>query len=197
MLFVTRHLLNHHLLELPELIDRYARREPTFLDESLSWLASVEQTLLQLRNPLASQVATARSHILATRDGYRDPELLTGTSNLRQVQRATAAIVLGRVDTALRRVIDNIDTQLDQFREKTAQLLAVASRDTPIAIRPGQPREEWLRSIWSNMVTTNETWGMYQYLNAAVPRGDLLTLLGEVLDNLLASTEQEVAAAPG
>jgi hypothetical protein len=195
VLFVTRHKLNHHLLQLPELIDRYAQHDAAFLDDSLAWLTAVEQTLLQLRNPLASQVATARSQVLATKDGYRDQELLAGTTNLRHAQRATAAIVLGRVEAAIRRVVDDLDTQLDGFREKMAQLLAVASRNTPIAIRQGQPREEWLRQIWSNIATTNETWGMYQYLNAAVPRSDLLALLGEVLDNLLASSEMEVTAA--
>lgn len=195
MLLVTRHKLNHHLLQLPELIDRYEQHEAVFLDDSLSWLTAVEQTLLQLRNPLASQVATARSQVLATKDGYRDQEFLAATINLRHAQRATAAIVLGRVEAALRRVVDDIDTQLGGFREKMAQLLAVASQYTPIAIRQAQPREEWLRHIWSNIATTNETWGMYQYLNAAVPRSDLLALVGEVLDNLLESTAKEPAAA--
>ena len=84
MLLLTRHMLNEHLLALPGLTDRYAAHDARFVPESLSWLAEVEQTLLRLRLPLAGMVASARSQVLATKDGYRERELLADSANPRQ-----------------------------------------------------------------------------------------------------------------
>lgn len=195
MLVVTRHMLNRHLLDLSDLVSRYARNDTAFVEETLSWLATVEQTLLQLRHPLVGLVATTRSQVLATRDGYRDRELSAAQTNHRQARRATAAIAVGRVEVELRRIVDDTDKQLDTFREKIAQLLAVASQQTPIPVQSGLPREEWLRRVWSDTAITSEASGMHAYLNAAVPHSDLLALLGDVLDNLLAPSEPETPVA--
>ncbi|MFD8461928.1 hypothetical protein ACFV27_34240 [Streptomyces antimycoticus] len=195
MLFLTRHMLNQHLMELPELVDRYAAHDAEFVDHSLSWLTAVEQTLLRLRHPLAGLVAGSRSEVLAVRDGYRERDASSRTAGVRHAQRATAALVLGRVEKTLRGVVDDIDTQLDGHREKMAQLLAVASNVKPIPACKSGPDGEWLRSLWGNMAQTKETAGMYAYLNAAISRSDVLTLLGEVLENLLATADQQADRA--
>lgn len=187
MLLLTRHMLNEHLLKLPELTDRYAAHDAGFVPGSLSWLAEVEQTLLRLRLPLAGMVASARSQVLATKDGFRERELLADSANPRQAQRATTTIVLNRVEAALRQVIDDRDGQIKALKEKMAQLLAVASAVRPIPTPDGQPRQEWLRTLWSSIPVTSETVGMYTYLNATTPHDDLYPLLEELLDDLLAT----------
>lgn len=188
MLLLTRHMLNEHLQALPRLTDRYAANDSRFVPESLSWLAEVEQSLLRLRLPLAGMVASARSQVLATKDGYRERELVSDSANSRQAQRATTTVALDRVGTALRQVIDERDSQINALKEKMAQLLAVASAVRPIPTPDGQAREQWLRTLWSSIPLTGETAGMYTYLNATTPRDDLVPLLDELLDELLAST---------
>ena len=188
MLLLTRHMLNEHLQTLPVLTDLYAAHDSRFVAESLSWLAEVEQSLLRLRLPLAGMVASARGQVLATKDGYRERELVADSANSRQAQRAVTTVVLNRVEAALRRVIDERDAQISGLKEKMAQLLAVASAVRPIPAPDGQPHEAWLRDLWSSIPVTNETAGMYTYLNASTPHEDLLPLLDELLKNLLAST---------
>jgi hypothetical protein len=191
MLMLTRHMLNEHLLSLPVLTDRYAAHDAGFVPESLSWLAEVEQSLLRLRLPLAGMVASARGQILATKDGYRERELLGDCASPRQAERATTTIALNRVEAALRQIIDDRDGQIRALKEKMAQLLAVASAVRPIPSPDGRPREEWLRVLWSSMPVTGETVGMYTYLNASTPHDDLYPLLGELLNDLLASASGE------
>jgi hypothetical protein len=188
MLLLTRHMLNEHLLALPEITDRYAQHDARFVPESLSWLSEVEQSLLRLRLPLAGMVASGRSQVLATKDGYREREFVADSANSRQAQRAITTVVLNRVEAALRQVIDERDAQISGLKEKMAQLLAVASAVRPIAAPDGQPREEWLHQLWSSIPVTSETVGMYTYINASTPHEDLFPLLDELLNDLLAST---------
>ncbi|KNE82461.1 MULTISPECIES: hypothetical protein [Streptomyces] len=193
MLFLNRQMLNQHVSELPAIIDRYAARDAGFVDDSLSWLTALEQTLLRLRLPLAGLVAASRGEILAVRDGHREPEAAAPPTSARQAQRATAAVVLSRVEKTLRGAVDDIDAQLDGHREKMAQLLAVASNVKPIPARGDRTRDDWLRSLWSDMAGIKETAGMYAYINAAISPGDVLALLGEVLEKLLATAEEHIA----
>ncbi|NJQ01726.1 hypothetical protein [Streptomyces zingiberis] len=188
MLFMNRHLLHQHLMELPGIVDAYAAREAGFVDGSLNWLAAVEKTLLRLRHPLTGLIATTRGEVLAARDGHhRRGGELSPPASTRRVQQAATAVALRQVETSLRDVVESIDRQLDGYREKMAQLLAVASNAEPIPAGEGRSRDAWLRSVWDSMAGTKETAGMHAYLNAAMARGDVLALLGEVLENLLAA----------
>lgn len=192
MLFLKRQMLNQHMMELPAIVDRYAARDAGFVDDSLSWLTALEQTMLRLRLPLAGLVAASRGEILAVRDGHRDPASSPPTS-ARQAQRATAAVVLSRVEKTLRGAVDDIDAQLDNHREKMAQLLAVASSVKPIPARGERTRDDWLRFLWSDMAGIKETASMYAYINAAIPPADVLALLGEVMEKLLTTAEDHIA----
>ncbi|MDT0305794.1 hypothetical protein RM780_02295 [Streptomyces sp. DSM 44917] len=189
MLSATRHMLTAHLLDLPRVLDRYAAADPAFVGEALAWLSSVEQTLLKLRRPLAGQVASARGRILGAKDGYRPNGAVSSGTTPRQAQRAVTAAALTETDNALRDIITGIDTRLDGYREKIAQLLAVASHARPLPTPGDQPRDPWLRSLWSDLATTPDTAGMHAYLKAALAPGDALDLLGELVDNLLGQTD--------
>ena len=67
MLAYTRERVIVHLHEIPPLIDLYQMHNPLFIEKTIVWLDSVENSLMQLRNPLASFVATERGKIIPRR----------------------------------------------------------------------------------------------------------------------------------
>jgi hypothetical protein len=187
MLVYTREKILGHLQETPALIDRYQRRDPAFPAAVLAWLAAIEETLGQLRLPLASLVAAERGRILAVGDGYRDPALLDERLTPRMATRAVASLALSRVQQALSARLAEIDAQFAAWREKMSQFLAIATTKVPIPLPPTEPRDAWLASVWKGLNVNGEVQGMYRYLGAAMQPADRLFLLDEVLGNLLAA----------
>lgn len=182
---MIREQLVSALLQCPSLIDLYQKREPLFASRVIAWLSEVEKVLQQFRLPLAALVASERGRILAAGDGYRDLQVQGERLSPRKAGLATAFLALSRVQEELRRVIGEIDGKFELWREKIAQFLAVVTQKIPIPLPPGEPRPAWLGQVWTEMGASEETQGMYRYLNAAMPASDRLYLLEEVVGNLL------------
>ena len=185
MLALTREKLVTHLQKTPSLVDMYQQRNPAFVEKTVTWLAELEQILLQVRSPLASHVAAERGRILAVFDGYRDGQISTKRVTRRKASLATTMLVLGQVDTSIQKVLDDIDGKFAIWREKMAQFIAVATNSHPIPLPPTEPRQAWLREVWRQFAVTNETQGMYNYLNTVMSRSDRLYILDELVGNLL------------
>lgn len=185
MLIVTRERIAQKLEGIPALVDEYQQRDPLFVERTTKWLSDLEQSLLQIRHPLASQAATERATILSTHDGYHPPQFDAGRATRRKLSQGAAVLALQSMDEGLRAAIADIDSKLDAWREKLAQLLAIASRSAPILMPPGGGRQNWLKEVWSGLGAADEAKAMHAYLNAAMAPGDRLQLLGELLDNML------------
>lgn len=185
MLFATREILLEKLLKLPTLIDAYQRNDVDFVGQANSWLLELERSLSQLRNPLTSLVASQRSRIISVQDGYRESSLSGGKISRRRVVNITTSLALGDVETALVRLIKEIDDKFDLWREKLAQFISVASTSVPIPLPPTDPRQDWLKQIWSSWRAIDETRAMYNYLNTVMAPSDRFQLLSELLDNHL------------
>lgn len=185
MLFATREILLEKLLKLPELIDAYQRNDSDFVAHANSWLLELERSLGQLRNPLTSMVANQRSRLLSVQDGYRDPSFIDKKISRRRAVNIAASLVLGEVESALSKLIKEIDDKFDLWREKLAQFISVASTSVPIPLPPTEPRQEWLKLVWNSWQVIEETRAMYNYLNTSMAPNDRIQLLGELLDNHL------------
>lgn len=184
MLIVTREMLTAHLLALPSVMDLYADRSPDFVGAATAWLATGEELLARLRNPLVSLLAAERAKITASQDGYRDPNARAQTPP-RKMARVVAAQSLAHVEMELRAVVTGIDARLAPLRDKTAQLIAVASSSQPIPLQGDTPRDAWLLDIWAILKQSNEGRSMAAYLAGSLAPGDRQVVLGETLDNLL------------
>lgn len=184
MLGLTRELLTEHLLELPSLTDQYATRDPEFIAGALAWLARCESTLQRLRNPLAGMIAAERAKVIATSDGYREAGL-ADKGSARKALRVSASRALAAVEAELRAVVASIDGRLLAFREKMAQLLAVASAMQSLPLPNGETRDQWLSDVWETLRESKEGRSMALYLSGALHPSDRWLVLGETLENLL------------
>ncbi len=195
MLALTRETLVSHLHDVPGIVDLHSQHNPEFVARVVRWLEGVERSLLQLRNPLASLAAVQRTSVLAVSDGSRDPQI-SARVTARKATRAMASLAIGRMDTALRQTVQEIDRKLDKAREELGQLLAVATAEKPIPLPPTEPRSLWLEQVWRQMNVSGSTHGMHTYLSASLALSDRLFVLDEILSNLLATMlDQQLAAA--
>ena len=194
MLFVTREKITIHLMEVGALVDLYQQKDPVFVERVISWLNRVEQSLQQFRNPLASFVAGERGKIIACKDGLREDKVEGAKLSTRKHMSATASLALSRCEEMLRAQVVDIDTKFDACREKMSQLLAVSSMQNPIPLPPTEPRQHWLRTVWSGLGRAEEAKGMFGYLNAMMSPSDRLHLLDELLRNMLSDVQYQVQA---
>lgn len=185
MLALTREKLLTHIQEIPHLIDMYQKRDVFFIEKTIEWLHDTENSLLQLRNPLVSFVASERGKIVAIHDGYIDPDVIKNYSSKRKARSATVVLTISHVENVLQNLISEIDKQFDIWREKLVQFIAVATTNGSIPLPPTEPREAWLKKVWGNFSITPETQGMYNYLNTAMSQPDRIYLLNELIENLL------------
>lgn len=185
MLAVTREMLLEHLLEISALTDKYASREPDFIESTMAWLAACEATLQRIRSPLAGMIASERAKILASHDGYREPGATREQGKPRKAVRATAYLAIARAEAELRAAVVAIDERLLPLREKMAQLIAVSSAAQPLPMPEGAERDQWLSAVWQILKQSKEGRSMAVYLSTTMQTDDLWLILGEMLDNLL------------
>ena len=185
MLALTREKFLGHLQEIPHLIFLYQKGADNFVKETIVWLEQTEESLLQLRNPLASFVASERGKIAAVHDGYIAPDVEITSRTKRKAQSVSALLAICRVEAAMQKTINQIDTQFNVWREKMAQFIAVATTYESIPFPPEEPRNAWIISVWKNFTITDETRGMYNYLNTAMCQSDRVYLLNDLLENLI------------
>ncbi len=188
MLALTREKLLEHLQEVNALVNRYQSRDSVFVAKSLNWLQEVEKSLLQIRSPAASLVAGERARLLAAGDGYRDPSLSDRTTSRRKAILAMTALVVSRVSDNLRGIIADIDAKFDPWRDKMAQLLALATESRPIPLPPTEPRHLWLQNVWRQLGRNGDTHRLFDYLNASMTMSDRLFLLDEMIERLLSES---------
>jgi hypothetical protein len=187
MLAFTRERMMDSLSQVSKLIDMYQRRESQFIEKTVAWLTAAEESLLQIKSPLASFVAAERGKLLAASDGYINHEINPGRHSNRKTQAAMAALVLSRVELAVRNQIVHIDEKFDALREKMIQFVAVSTANgSPSYTLPApfEPREAWLKTVWESLKVSAETANMRNYLNTALTPSDRLYLLDSFIDNL-------------
>jgi len=192
MLALTRERIVAHLQQVAQLIDVYQRRDPTFVDKTVTWLSELEEMLLQLKNPLASFVAVERGKVLALSDGYRNGDSIASGTSKRRAGYATTVVVLGEVESALLDMLKDIDIKFGSWREKMAQFLAVATAGAPISLPDSGPTQSWLQSVWEELPVSAETGNMYNYLNTVMTLTDRLYILEELISNLLNALPDEI-----
>lgn len=187
---VQREQLLEHLERVSELANLYATSDARFVDRTVEWLKEAEETFQRFRIPSASMAASERGKILSVRDGNIDAAVVDPKTPRRKALRVVACAALVRVEQEARNHVEKIDRDLDVFRDKIAQLLALASQRSPIPMPGAERREAWLARIWKSL-EGGETGGMYNFVNASLPLVDRLYLLDEIVGNLLAAVDPD------
>ncbi len=175
-----RERLIEELMRLHNLANRFPDHSPAFLQDSLDWMKDLEQLLTRLRHPLGGLIASHRMQMEAAIEGHVEET----RHSRRKAARFRIIDILAQVDEQLRGEVARIDARFDEWRDKIAQLAALASARSPIDLT--QPLDNArLKAIWQQFGEQQEGANMHRYLSAVLNDNDLLYLLKDIIDNLL------------
>ncbi len=125
-------------------------------------------------------IASQRMKLEAAMEGHIE----SAHHSKRKAARFRAVDLLAEVDRQVREAVERIDLRFDEWRDKIAQLAALAAA-TNGGIDLSQPLDRaHLKSIWSSFGERGEGANMYRYLSAVMPEADLLYLLEDILNNM-------------
>ncbi len=175
--------LRQQLSLLPALTGLSAQGDARYPDQAAEWLLATEQELSRLRRHEAGLFATLRGRLVATREGFRDPQVPGELTN-RKALKAAAAVYLSQGEALLRDTLSALDAQLQPLRGQLAQLISAGYLLGLLSPPDGVVHESWLRLCWSRLAEHEQTRGMAVYLTTALSPVDRLYLFDELLGNL-------------
>lgn len=115
------------LLQLPQLVDLYKRKETGFVEAVTGWLTTAEEILSQGRIPEVSRVASLRSTMVSAEQRVVPPSVtFRDRPSLRRLKQATAAHALRQAESILSGVISPERSRIDEALRLAKQILEVA-----------------------------------------------------------------------
>lgn len=186
--------LSRHLGGLQQLVNRYQSGEPTFPDDAIAWLLSLEQLMARLRLPDGSEMSALRGRILKAADQQAgDPP--RPRSVVRQARMVAAAEALERAEAVARQRRLEAEERLFRFEDKLCEAVTAAALAKHVP--PQHPSwMDWLRDVWRGLVQCETTRPFAVYLSASLLASDRLYLLDRVMSRL-ADKSVGFAADPG
>lgn len=175
--------IHRKLMQIPQLIDRYAAGDESFIQNTLSWFCEVEKILLANRLTIAAELATMRASIISA---HRAPAS-SSTLHLRRREKrrgadATAATTLRSAVELITRRIDQ-DLALIGNAEKATYELVILARQLKLIPDDFEPKQAYshLRPLWDQLAANEQTAKHTTYIRSVVGPGDALILLDRVL----------------
>lgn len=181
---VIRERIVEQLLKIPALVDHYRNQNNAFPDLAVQWLQDSERSLESFRLPLVSRLAGLRGMMLAAGDGLSDAA--SQARNQRKARRSATMQLLQQAEEALRSHCQKIDDQLDDYRDKLAQILAVASSRSAL---PGGNAGSisYIDSLWKTATAAQENTTMAQYIAARLSDTDRRYLLMDIVGQMMSA----------
>jgi len=175
--------IHRKLLEVPSLIDGYARRDAAFLDDTLAWFSSVERILINNQSWVAAELSSMRGTIISARRGHHDeaPEALRRTSR-RRVMEATAERMLRKALETVPKRFERDVAMIGRAEDSARELVIVARQLGLIAHEQGTTGGMAAdRSLWRVLAEHEHTAKYTVYMRSVVGLSDSILLLDRVI----------------
>lgn len=180
MKIYTRELVMSRMLDLATEIQQYSDGAP--IDSVLQRMKSTQDEFGRLRHAVHGLLTSTITQIEAIHAQARD-EQRQKISVMRKQQRQASLEALLEMNEGLRQHLEQMDGEMEVYREKLAQALAALSAVGSMPIRESVHRE-WTNQIWEALITHQTTKGMGVYLKAKLARPDRDSLMDELLGHL-------------
>lgn len=178
--------IHNLLLQVPELINSFERRDSNFFDSVKNWLIQLEKVLVNNRMAVASEIAVLRGVLISAERGVQ-PEgiVFTGKRTPRKVKDASAADVLRKANALISDVIKVPAAQIAEGERITRQLVAIAQQKGLIRTNQDTGKHaDNLNAIWKTIVNDPELRPVSTHLIGLVGTTDALILLDRMLPSL-------------
>lgn len=174
---------DEQLLGVPDLIDAIAEKSHDAVEQVLSWLARIEETLQRNRLPQAGLVAGLRAELLATLEGLRPQWLeMRGHPSSSRVRRVVAGSVLRRAAELVQASLERDRARFAEAEEVCRRLVAFGRHQGRIPDTPeGAAREAYVRRVWASLSAEGELGALSAHLVGLLGAQDALIQLDRTL----------------
>ncbi|EAR10070.1 hypothetical protein [Reinekea blandensis] len=182
---IIREKILSQLAIVGRLVDLYQQKDARFAVSVIDWVEQTETELAPFRLPLVSELSGLRGMMAATADGYVEPSVAqTNSRSTRKQISATYMVLLQQAEQRLREKVLTIDAELDEYRDKLSQVLAVASEQQPLPA-PDVMSTQYLDQLWHQVSASQSNKTLVLYLQARMSETDRRYLLQDLVGHLL------------
>jgi hypothetical protein len=137
-------------MEVPSLVDAFARSDSDFSSHVLAWLQRTQIVLSANQMAIASEIALLRGSVIAVSRGVVPSDLsMTGRPTVRKIRSAAAFNVLRKAEEIVRNTVKPVAMQLAEAEALIRQMIE-AARDQEILPESGSGGQEVLE-LWSRL----------------------------------------------
>lgn len=162
-------------LGVPDLVNALARKDSSALLDLNRWLLETEAVMKKNSIPQCAEIAGLRSKIIGT--SYM-PEKNGATK--RKQQLVTATSVVHEAQGALLRVLEPIESRLNEAREAIRQLLGIAYQAS--MINRTVDFNQMVQTLWTTFSTQEQLKGVSARILTLVNQSDALRILADEID---------------
>ncbi len=182
---VTR--LRELLLNYPELVTAFEKKDPRAADKLLNWVKQAESVMGTYQISEVSELAGLRSKIINTQ--YSQER----RSSSRKLQTRTAASVLYDIQHTVLSALQPYEIHAEECREVIRQLLQLICQNGKVLYHKDVPFEQFVLQIWQLIKTNEQLRPGAAKLKAILPEPDIHVLLAEEIN--LQDFMQDIKAA--
>jgi hypothetical protein len=171
------------LMHIPQLIQSFEKRDPTFVNSVKNWLKCAEQILSNNGLAIAAEISALRGVLISAERGLL-PEGITfhGRITSRKIKDATAADLLKKADKIITESIIGDIAKFAEGEKLARQLVVLAERKGLLAIKSESvAHTEMLRSIWNSIDADPELGSAATHLLSIAGINDVMILLDRAL----------------
>ncbi|MDH6251802.1 hypothetical protein M2347_001529 [Chryseobacterium sp. H1D6B] len=173
--FILVSQLKEKLLEFPKIVTFLEKKDPFFIEKTLSWLKSVEDILSTNNISQVSEMAGFRAKILAAKIGD-----VRGFNSKKNQMKTAANILYDSQSTALHVLIPH-ENKMNECRDITKQLIALTVQSQSLHYKDDN-FEDFVKKVWLFILSDNDLKLGGVKLKSMLSEMDILMLMADEID---------------
>lgn len=174
--FILVSQLKEKLMGFPEVVSSLEKKDPHFVEKIMTWLKSAEDIFSTHNISEVSEMAGFRGKILAGK--ISDERGI----NIRRTQTKIAANILYDAQSIVLHVLTPHERKMDECRDITKQLLALAAQAKTLHYNPENNFEDFVRQVWNYVLYDNDLKIGGIKLKSMLSEMDIIMLFADEID---------------
>lgn len=168
--------LKAKLLEFPGIVNSLEKKELNFINQLLLWISQSETVFATYNISEISELAGLRSKIIAPK--YSD----TKSISIKKLQLKIAAESLFDIQHIVLKVLNPLETKVEECRELIRQLLLIVSQTEVIKYNKDVPFEHLIHDLWQFIISNDQLKPGAVKLKTSLTLTDIQLLIAEEIN---------------
>nr|WP_315031985.1 hypothetical protein [uncultured Chryseobacterium sp.] len=174
--FILVSQLKEQLLDFPKIVSSLEKKDPLFVEKTLSWLKAIEDILSTNTISEVSEIAGFRSKILAGKISDQ-----RGFNTKKNQIKITAHLLYDAQNCVLTVHLPH-ERKMNECRDITKQLLALTAQTKALLYTPEVKFEDFVQRIWWYILSDNDLKIGGVKLKSMLSEMDIIMLIADEIE---------------